>query len=196
MNNSYFSNTAVNTDISWESEIVDQGNSLDLLEDGIHEFTVKSYERQFHDKTDKFGPCRMALITLEVATDSGPVEIKDRLYLVSSMQWRLVSFFKCVIHEDLGKQFKMPWDRITGASGIAEFGRRKYSGKDGKEHTAIDIRYLPFKAKKEAPPATHNAAAAAKNASPVNENSGYNNPFEENGRPEITDYEFVNPFAS
>lgn len=179
MNNFYSNNETDNNTFTWDSVLVDDGNHLDFIEDGPHMFRVKHYERGYHEKNDRFGHCPMARIYLEVTTEKGPVDVEDRLYLVSSMKWRLISFFRCVIPEDLGKQFSMPWNRITGASGIAEFSRRKYTGSDGKEHTALNIKYLPYTADGFA---VHNSVS--------------DNPFKENISPENANQDFENPFAS
>ena len=128
--------------LDWDSTIEDDGQGFILLEEGDYEFTVSGMERARHNGSAKIPACNKAILTLSVATQAGVAQIKTSLLLYKSVEWKLSSFFRSIGMKKHGERLVMDWNNVLGATGMAHFIQRTYTGKNGSLKKANDIEYF------------------------------------------------------
>ena len=102
-------------ELDWDSEIENDGPEYTTLPEGEYDFTVVGFERQRYTPSAKakLPPCNMAVVSLQFKEPEGSTTIKDKLYLHSSVEWRLCAFFTSI-----GQRQMCIRDRSNGGSGI------------------------------------------------------------------------------
>lgn len=137
------SNSDLNNGIlDWDSAIEDDGQGFVLLDEGDYEFTVTGLERGRHNGSAKIPACNKAILTLSVETSTGVAQIKTSLLLYKSVEWKLSAFFRSIGMKKHGERLVMDWNRVLGATGMAHFIQRTYTGNDGNLKKANDIEYF------------------------------------------------------
>lgn len=132
--------------LDWDSEITKDTQEFVLLPEGNYPFMVQGLEKGLYDgDSEKIGKgCPMAVLKIVVnGGELGNTSLTDRLYLSSSMEWKLGSFFRCIGQKTHGKAYKMDWDNVIGKEGLCKIKVREYVGNDGqpKKTNQID-KYL------------------------------------------------------
>ena len=137
------SNSDLNNGIlDWDSAIEDDGQGFVLLDEGDYEFTVTGLERGRHNGSAKIPACNKAILTLSVETSTGVAQIKTSLLLYKSVEWKLSAFFRSIGMKKHGERLVMDWNRVLGATGMAHFIQRTYTGNDGNLKKANDREYF------------------------------------------------------
>lgn len=133
-------------ELEWDSEIEQEGQEFILLPDGTYPFKVTGFERRQYDGSSKIPPCKMALVHLAIDGGAlGTAYIDERLYLHSTMEWKLTEFFTAIGLRKKGERVAMNWSAVPGATGMCEVNVNKYTTKDGQERTNNRIgKFLPW----------------------------------------------------
>ncbi len=124
-------------ELDWDSEVEkDRGDIIQL--NGDYDFIVTGFERgNFEAKPNgKLPNCKKADITLTVSLPNGQsVDVKDTLFLHSSVEWRICAFFSAIGQRKKGERIKPNWNAVLGARGRAEFFVEKRVDKtDGRTY--------------------------------------------------------------
>lgn len=132
--------------LDWDSEITKDTQEFILLPEGDYPFMVQGLEKGLYDgDSEKIGHgCPMATLKIVVnGGELGHTSVTDRLYLTTSMEWKLGSFFRCIGQKAHGKAYKMDWNNVIGKQGLCHVKVRNYTGSDGqpKQTNQID-KYL------------------------------------------------------
>lgn len=132
--------------LSWDSEITKDTQEFILLPAGDYPFIVQGLEKSIYEgDSEKIGKgCPMAVLKIVVnGGEHGHASITDRLYLSTSFEWKLGSFFRCIGQKTHGKAYKMDWNNVIGKQGLCKVKIRNYTGNDGqpKQTNQID-KYL------------------------------------------------------
>ena len=131
-----------NMDMDWDSPISAEAsnNEFNLPPVGEYGFTVESFEKTF-SKAGK----KMAKLTLKLDEEGQFYHIYDYLVLTDNMAWKLAQFFECLALKKKGEPLdRMPWDKVTGATGRVKIKHETY---DNKESCKVD-RYIMAEAAK------------------------------------------------
>lgn len=134
-------------EMEWDAVIKDNGRNTEFTElpEGDYNFTVTRFEREHFAGSAKMPPCNKAALTLRVGGEKTGVDVRCNLFLVPEQQWKLFAFFRSIGQKVDGEELKMDWSRVEGAKGRAHFAPRKYTGRDGEEHTVNDVkRFLDY----------------------------------------------------
>ena len=138
--------------LDWDSEITKDTQEFVLLPEGNYPFMVQGLEKGLYEgDSEKIGKgCPMAVLKIVVyGGDLGNTSITDRLYLSSSMEWKLGSFFRCIGQKSHGQAYKMDWNNVIGKQGLCKVKIRNYTGNDGQPKQANQIdKYLECEAVK------------------------------------------------
>lgn len=127
--------------LGWDDEITDSRPDFILLPEGEYEFTVQSYERAWYQGGAKLPPCPKATINLRVETADGVAIIKERFFLTKNNCERYVSrFYVCIGMMPEGGTVKMNWPAVVGRRGRAKIAVRTYTGNDGNEYKANEVK--------------------------------------------------------
>lgn len=128
-------------ELDWDSEIEKDGQEYITLPEGVYPFTVMNFERARYNPSAKakLPPCNMAVMSLQFKGAEGVATIKDKLYLHSSVEWRLCAFFTCIGQRKHGERISMNWNAVPGASGIAKLGIRTYTDDKGQERAINEV---------------------------------------------------------
>lgn len=128
-------------ELDWDSEIENDGPEYTTLPEGEYDFTVVGFERQRYTPSAKakLPPCNMAVVSLQFKEPEGSTTIKDKLYLHSSVEWRLCAFFTSIGQRQHGERVRMNWNAVIGAHGRAKLSVRTYTDNNGKERTINDV---------------------------------------------------------
>lgn len=132
--------------LDWEDEIQYTESSFLTLPAGEYPFTVTGFERQNYDGGANIPPCKMALLHLAVDGGSqGVANVTERLYLHTSMQWKLSEFFYAIGQLQKDGAVRMNWNAVPGAAGRVKLVVNRYE-KNGQERTNNRVeRFLPPK---------------------------------------------------
>lgn len=125
--------------LSWDGVITDDAQTFITLAPGEYEFTVTNFERAYFDGSEKLPPCPEAVLTLKIETSEGVANVRDRLKLVSKLQWLLSSFFTSIGQKKRGEPLKMDWTKVVGSKGIVRIKNREYNN---NIYSEVDA-YLP-----------------------------------------------------
>lgn len=127
-------------EFGWD-DTIQQDSTFILLPVGLYEFTVKGFERQRHTPNPhnpgKLPACPKAVVSIEIVTEQGEVELKHNLFLHSSTEGILSSFFGSIGQKRKGEPLKMNWNTIIGARGVCKVGMRKYNDNEYNEVKAM-----------------------------------------------------------
>ena len=108
-------------------------SSFVLLPEGEYPFTVTGFDRQNYDGSAKIPPCLMATLHLTVDGGSlGTTAVDERLYLHSTMEWKLSEFFYAIGQLKKNGTVRMNWNAVPGATGTVKLSVNEYTNKDGE----------------------------------------------------------------
>lgn len=158
----YSSNSPTGKALDWDDEIEYTESNYITLPEGEYPFTVTGFERQNFDGGAKIPPCKMALVHLAIDGGSlGTAYADERLYLHTTMQWKLSEFFHSIGMLQKDGTVRMNWNAVPGASGWVKVTVNKYTNKDGQERTNNRVEHFlapnddtPAQFKPAAQPAT------------------------------------------
>lgn len=140
--------------LDWDDEIQYTESSFILLPEGEYPFTVTGFDRQNYDGSEKIPPCRMAVLHLAVdGGDQGTANVDERIYLHTSVMWKLSEFFVSIGQLQKDGSVRMNWPAVPGSTGRLKLSVNKYvSNRDGKERTNNRVEhFLPPEAGQPAP---------------------------------------------
>lgn len=116
-------------EMEWDAVLEDDGPEFEVLPAGEYKFTVLDMERGRFDGSAKLKPCPMAILTIRLESPDGKsTAVKHRLYLESSVQGLLSSFFRSIGQKKHGEKLTMNWNMVKGATGRCQVGIREYNG--------------------------------------------------------------------
>lgn len=127
----------------WDS-VIENDNTFVLLPEGDYDFTVKSFERAFHEPKEggKLPPCPKAVIDIELTDGVNTSSVKHNLFLHPSCEGMLCSFFTAIGHRKKGEPMKMNWNSVPGSRGRCKVVQKKNYSNDDK-HNEIARFYEP-----------------------------------------------------
>lgn len=130
--------------LSWEDTISQESN-FTLLEPGEYDYEVIDFAREHYQGGTKIPECPEADLTLRVIDNEGnSTQVFERLFLVSSMEWKISEFMISIGQKTPGEEFKPNWDDVLGATGRAEIEVNSYINKNGEERENNRVKkYLP-----------------------------------------------------
>ena len=138
--------------LSWDSEITQDTQEFVLLPAGDYPFMVQGLEKSIYDgDSEKIGKgCPMAVLKIVIdGGELGHTSVTDRLYLTSTMEWKLGSFFRSIGQKTHGKAYKMDWNNVIGKQGLCKVKVETWEGKDGTPKQSNKIaNYLECEAVK------------------------------------------------
>ena len=141
------------TALDWDDEIQYTESSFVLLPEGEYPFTVTGFDRQNFDGSEKIPPCRMAVLHLAVdGGDQGVANVDERIYLHTSVMWKLSEFFVSIGQLRKDGSVRMNWPAVPGSAGRLKLSVNKYVNKKGEERTNNRVEhFLPPEAGQTAP---------------------------------------------
>ena len=166
--------------LDWDSAIEKDAPDFILLKEGDYDFEITNFERQRHNgsQNGKLPPCPKAVVTLHIEGvdkdgNPGVTNITHNLFLHSSCESLLSSFFAGIGRKRKGERLVMDWSNLIGVRGYAHVGVREWTGKDGETKYSNEVKrfYTPEetllrKAKVvNTPPAFQTPPTAPQNAS-------------------------------
>lgn len=122
-------------ELGWDSAIENDSPDFILLPEGEYDFTVKKFERERHNGSDKIGPCPKAVLTLSIDTPQGEATVRKDLLLHSRLEGLLCEFFTCIGQRTHGQRVTMNWNAVPGARGRCRIGT--YTGKNGNQYNEV-----------------------------------------------------------
>lgn len=139
-------NNENNEFLQWGEGFTAQENEFVLLDEGVYNFTVSKMEKKVYDGNSTKIPngCPYAELTIQVESQKGTANIKERLYLMKSMLWKLTQFFAGIGQPVVtGQPFTPNWSTVIGSKGKAEITQHHYTNQNGDDRTNNQIsRYL------------------------------------------------------
>lgn len=165
--------------LDWDSAIEKDAPDFILLKEGDYDFEITNFERQRHNgsQNGKLPPCPKAVITLHIEGvdkdgNPGVTNITHNLFLHSSCESLLSSFFAGIGRKRKGERLVMDWSNLIGVRGYAHVGVREWTGKDGEPKYSNEVKrfYTPEeallrKAKVNTPPAFQTPPTAPQSVS-------------------------------
>ncbi len=131
-------NTAENEFLTWDGGFVAEESEFVVLDPGVCKFTVRGFERKIYDgKSDKIpNGTPYAEIEMEFVGTKGKTTVKERLYLLKRMQWKLTEFFAAIgQNPTIGQAFMPNWNAVIGSSGYAELEVNHYKDNNGNDRS-------------------------------------------------------------
>ena len=141
--------------LDWDDTIERDGGEFTLIPEGDYTFTVEKFERARHAGSEKLPPCNKAVVTLIIETPDGPVTLTHNLFLHTTTEGLLSSFFSGIGQKKHGERLQMNWATVPGSTGKCKIGIHEWTGKDGDKKQSNDI--LRFYPKEEPAPKTFTA---------------------------------------
>ena len=115
------------------NDTIENDSSYILLPEGTYPFTVIRFERGEHAGSDGIPPCKKMVLTLELdGGELGVTEITENLYLHSRQEWKLCRFFTCIGLRKPGEAYKMDWNAVPRARGVANIIIHNYKNKNNQ----------------------------------------------------------------
>lgn len=165
--------------LDWDSAIEKDAPDFILLKEGDYDFEITNFERQRHNgsQNGKLPPCPKAVVTLHIEGvdkdgNPGVTNITHNLFLHSSCESLLSSFFAGIGRKRKGERLVMDWSNLIGVRGYAHIGVREWTGKDGEPKYSNEVKrfYTPEeallrKAKVNTPPAFQTPPTAPQSVS-------------------------------
>lgn len=122
-------------ELDWDSTIENESTFV-LLPEGEYPFTVVSFERGYHNGSEKLPACPKAILQIEVQGASGTASIKHNLFISRKTEGLLCAFFLSIGQKKHGEPLRMDWNRVVGSSGRCKIGIYK-SNTNGNEYNEI-----------------------------------------------------------
>lgn len=134
-------------ELAWDGVIEKDAPDFILLRDGDYDFEITNFERQRHSGSNggKLPPCPKAVITLRVEGvdkdgNPGVTNITHNLFLHSSCESMLSSFFAGIGRKRKGERLVMDWSNLIGTRGYAHIGVREWTGRDGEPKFSNEVK--------------------------------------------------------
>lgn len=134
-------------ELAWDGVIEKDAPDFILLRDGDYDFEITNFERQRHSGSNggKLPPCPKAVITLRVEGvdkdgNPGVTNITHNLFLHSSCESMLSSFFAGIGRKRKGERLVMDWSNLIGVRGYAHIGVREWTGRDGEPKFSNEVK--------------------------------------------------------
>lgn len=129
--------------LAWDAYIENE-SEFTVLPAGEYEFTVTKFEKTWYDGSSKIEPCNCAALELTISSPGvGKSVMKERLFLVDKVEWKLCEFFRCIGQKVHGQGVTMNWNTVLGSKGRAMVEVNTYQGNDGNTYTNNRVtRYL------------------------------------------------------
>ena len=145
-------------ELDWDSTITAEGGSKPyiILPEGDYRFLIAGFEKKRYNPKpgSKIPACwnaQLKVLVYEKPEDEEPVvEIPHNLYLHSTQEWALASFFLAIGQKKHGEPLRMNWQAVPGSTGMCHVKPRTYNG---KEYNDIKYFIYPKSIKKPAPAA-------------------------------------------
>lgn len=122
-------------EIGWEDEIENDGKDFITLPEGNYDFIVTKLERKRFDGSAKVPPCATAEITIEIESIGGSAVLTERMFMLTTFEWKLCQFFTCIGQRKKGEKLRPRWSEVVGSKGRVKVILNKYKDKDGNERT-------------------------------------------------------------
>ncbi len=132
-------NEQIERELNWNDSIENDSTFI-LLKDGEYDFTVTKFERGRHNGSDKLPPCNKAVLTLEINSPEGKVELKHNLFLHTKCEGMLCSFFTAIGLRRKGERLVMDWNKVMGARGRAKISVRNWKSQTGTDMQSNEIK--------------------------------------------------------
>ena len=138
--------------LDWDSAIEKDAPDFILLKEGDYDFEITNFERQRHNgsQNGKLPPCPKAVVTLHIEGvdkdgNPGVTNITHNLFLHSSCESLLSSFFAGIGRKRKGERLIMDWSNLIGVRGYAHIGVREWTGRDGEPKYSNEVNrfYTP-----------------------------------------------------
>lgn len=132
-------------ELGWNDTIENDSPEYVTLPEGEYEFEVIDFERGRHSpKPDgKLPACNKAVLQLKIEAPEGIAIIQEQLFLHSSMEGKLCSFFTCIGQRAKGERKTMNWNAVKGARGRCKIFIDTWTNDKGQEYTSNKVkRYL------------------------------------------------------
>ena len=114
--------------LDWDSEISAE-SSFTVLPEGEYPFKVISFEREFHNGSEKLPPCPKAKLKIEIDGEKkGTSSVFHNLFISRKTEGLLCEFFTSIGLKKPGEPLKMNWQAVYGASGRCKISVREYNG--------------------------------------------------------------------
>lgn len=130
-------------EFGWDDTIQEDAKEFITLTPGDYIFTVTNFERGRHtpnpQNPGKLPACNKAIITLEVETDEGLATMTHNLFLHSSTEGMLSSFFGAIGQKKHGEPLQMNWNTVVGSTGVCRVGNRTY-----KDNVYNDVKQMIY----------------------------------------------------
>lgn len=131
-------------ELNWD-DTIENDSVFELLEEGDYEFVVTGFERARHTPREcgKLPACNKAVLTIEVSNTAGKRGvITHNLFLHSSCEGMLCSFFTAIGQRRKGEPLRMNWMTVPGSKGRCKVVQKKnYNNED--KHNEIARFYEP-----------------------------------------------------
>ena len=136
-------NINIGYELGWDDEI-NQESSFVLLDEGDYRFRVANFERGRHPGSTKLPACNKAILTLDIfdADGSKLTTLTHNLFLHSSVEGMISSFFLAVGLKKHGEPLKMNWGAVPGSSGWCHIFVDKWTNDKGEEKQSNKIKYF------------------------------------------------------
>ncbi len=118
-----------NMEMGGDDSILEDGQQMQLLEEGDYNFTVASFERARHPGSAKIPPCNKAVLSLLIPMPGGNVVVKTDLLLYRTLEWRISAFFRAIGQKKHGERLVMDWSKVPGATGRVHIRVAEYEDK-------------------------------------------------------------------
>lgn len=131
-------------ELSWDS-LIEKESEFTLLDEGDYPFRVESFTRGRHGGSAKLPACPKAILKIAVLdpnTQKTLTTIEHNLFLHSSVEGLLSSFFIAVGLKKHGEPTKMNFEGAVGRTGMCHVYVDKWKGTDGKDKQSNKIKYF------------------------------------------------------
>ncbi|MCD8308796.1 MAG: hypothetical protein LUD19_02990 [Clostridia bacterium] len=117
----------------WNDEIDpwDMEDRYEPLPEGDYNFTVKEYERAWHNGSAKVPACNKAIVTFTIHGESKDMTVKESFFLCSAFGWKLKALFESVGLLKHGEKLRMQWDKLEGKTGKCHLYVDTYTDMNG-----------------------------------------------------------------
>lgn len=143
-------------ELNWD-DTIENDSVFELLPEGEYDFAIKTFERARHTPRDggKLPACNKAVLTIQLTDPetgrSG--QVTHNLYLHSSCEGMLCSFFTAIGQRKKGEPLRMNWNMVPGSKGRCKVVQKKNYNNDDK-HNEIARFLEPDTTQKAAPAQT------------------------------------------
>lgn len=130
---SEYNRTTPEMPLDWDSEISAE-SSFTVLPEGEYPFTVISFEREYHNGSEKLPACPKAKLKIEIdGGEKGISSVFHNLFISRKTEGLLCEFFTSIGLKKPGEPLRMNWQAVFGASGRCKIGVREYNGNEYNE---------------------------------------------------------------